>query len=77
MDTGLKDKVALITGGSSGIGQGIALALAKEGVHVAVASRNPDPEAIQEIEAKPSPAWAGWICTLTTLLHIGMSRPPS
>jgi NAD(P)-dependent dehydrogenase (short-subunit alcohol dehydrogenase family) len=52
MDTGLKGKIALITGGSSGIGQGVALALAKEGVHIAVASRNPDPEAIQEIEAQ-------------------------
>ena len=51
MDAGLRDKVALITGGSSGIGWGTALALAKEGVHIAVASRNPDSAAIKEIEA--------------------------
>ncbi|HIC89154.1 MAG TPA: SDR family NAD(P)-dependent oxidoreductase, partial [Anaerolineae bacterium] len=51
MDTGMKDKKALITGGATGIGRGIALALAQEGVHVAVASRNPNPEIIEEIES--------------------------
>ncbi|WP_027138465.1 SDR family oxidoreductase [Gaetbulibacter saemankumensis] len=36
----LKNKVALITGGTKGIGYGIAEALLKEGVHVAITSRN-------------------------------------
>jgi len=35
----LTDKVALITGGGQGVGQGIALALAKQGAHVAIAGR--------------------------------------
>lgn len=35
----LKDKVALITGGGQGVGQGIALALAKQGVHIVVTGR--------------------------------------
>jgi len=33
----LKDKVAVVTGGASGIGRGTALALARRGVHVAIA----------------------------------------
>ena len=37
MDVGLKDKVAIVTGGAQGLGQGIALGLAAEGAHVAIA----------------------------------------
>ncbi len=36
MDLGLEGKVAIVTGGCSGIGQSVALALAREGAHVAV-----------------------------------------
>jgi len=50
MDTGLKGKNALITGGASGIGFGIAKTLAEEGVNLAVASRNPAPEAVEELK---------------------------
>ena len=38
----LKDKVALITGGTQGIGYGIALSLMNEGVKVVITSRNED-----------------------------------
>ncbi len=39
MDLGLKDKVAVITGGSVGIGLAVAHGLAAEGVHVAICAR--------------------------------------
>ena len=40
MDLGLEGKVALVTGGSKGIGRGIAEGLAAEGVQVALTSRS-------------------------------------
>jgi len=40
MDLGLRDKVAVITGGSIGIGLAVAKGLAAEGAHVVIAARN-------------------------------------
>jgi 3-oxoacyl-[acyl-carrier protein] reductase len=42
MDLGIKGKVALITGGSRGLGRQSALALAAEGVNVAICARGED-----------------------------------
>ena len=51
--TALQDKVAIVTGGGTGIGRVIAHEMAKVGAHIVVASRNPDhinptAEAIQQ-----------------------------
>lgn len=52
METELRGKKALITGGASGIGLGIATVLAEEGVDLAIASRNPDAAVIEELKQK-------------------------
>lgn len=43
MDLKLTNKTALVTGGSEGIGKGIALGLAREGVDVAICARRKGP----------------------------------
>ncbi len=61
MDLGLKDKIALVTGATSGVGSEVALSLAKEGANVAVNYRGSPQEAaalVSEIAANGGKAKA-------------------
>ena len=52
MNLGLQDKVAIITGGSYGIGKAAALSMAQEGARVVLVARRPDvlEQAAQDIK---------------------------
>lgn len=51
MDLGLRDRVAIVVGGASGIGAAAAAALAREGCDVAVVDRRPASEAPDTLHA--------------------------
>ncbi|GED68338.1 oxidoreductase [Brevibacillus reuszeri] len=54
MDMGLRNKTALVTGSTRGIGKAIATELAREGVHVLVNGRNPEEveRTVQELKSE-------------------------
>ena len=53
MDLGLKDRVAIVTGGNRGIGYAISAELLKEGANVVVASLDPgrNAQAVEKLKA--------------------------
>jgi 3-oxoacyl-[acyl-carrier protein] reductase len=59
MDFALQDKVALITGGSRGIGRAIGLCLAAQGVHIVLCGRTEETleQTAEEIRALGVKAW--------------------
>ncbi len=68
MDLGLAEKVAVITGGSVGIGLGVARAFAREGAHVLIAARDRDRVvgAAAEITAEFGIDAVGHACDVST-----------
>ena len=66
MDLGIKNKIALVTGGASGIGKAIAVDLALEGVTVIITSRSDEKlkDALTELK-KINNKCVGFKCELT------------
>lgn len=65
MDLGLTGKTAIITGGSGGIGQGLVMEFAREGINVISASRNTDIGKKLENDAKDQ-GLAGKVLAIST-----------
>ena len=61
MRLGLDNKVALVSGGSAGMGRAIALELAEEGARVVIASRRREPLEATVAAIEASGGTAGWV----------------
>ena len=69
MDLGIKDRVAIVTGGSRGLGRMSALSLAREGVKVSICGRTQSTldSTVAELTSlgvwcskRPRPSWGQW-----------------
>ncbi len=71
MDFKLKDKVAVVTGGSRGIGRATALMFADHGAHVAICGRTQESldQTVADIQAKGVNAW-GFQCDVSRMEDI-------
>lgn len=68
MDLGIEGRIALVCGGSKGLGRGCALALALAKVNVFVVARNPGPveETVRAIREQTGSNVAGVVADVTT-----------
>ncbi len=73
----LEGKVAIVTGGSRGIGEGIARAFAREGANVTVVGRNADDAKRTAADLEASGARAIGVGAINLLGTLPLSRPGS
>lgn len=82
MELGLKDKIAIVTGASRGIGKAVSQELAAEGVHLVLCARGEEPlfsvtraiQANHEVDILPVPADLGTLDGIDKVVEQALGR---